>query len=284
MSDLYSISDFDREFKDDDACLEYLWNLRFGSDHACPKCAKKSFHRIRGRKAYACAKCGFQIAPTAGTIFHKSATKLRLWFFAIFLMTQSKNGVSATELKRWLGVTYKTTWRMGQQIRKLMEEDGDLFGGTVEVDETYVGGKGRHNRRGRGAENKTPVVGIVERGGRVKAIATTNVKASTVMPFIRQNVRPGTRLMTDEFNIYNSAGELYQHETVCHGTKEYVHGEAHTNTIEGFWGQLKRSLRGTYHAVSPHLLQRYVDEFSWRYNARGQNLFRLLLGKVGRHV
>lgn len=284
MTEKYTITDFLAEFPTDDACLEHLWTLRYGADKACPSCSKTGFHRVRGRKTYACAWCGFQLAPTAGTIFHKSATKLQLWLFAIFLMSQSKNGVSAMELQRVLGVTYKTAWRMAQQIRKLLDEGDDLFGGTVEVDETYVGGRGKHNRRGRGAENKTPVVGIVERGGRVKAITTTNVKASTVMPFIRQNVRVGTRLMTDEFNIYRSAGDLYEHQTVCHGAKEYVRGEAHTNTIEGFWSQLKRSLHGTYHAVSPHLLQRYVDEFSWRYNGRRRNLFRDLSTRVARLV
>ena len=160
------------------------------------------------------------------------------------------------ELQRQLGCTYKTAWRMAKQIRKLFEENKDALSGIVELDETYVGGKGGNNKRGRGSENKTPVFGMVERKGAIKARVTVDTKRKTVMPIIRQNVTIGTEIMTDEYLPYKSLiKEGYNHQTVTHGAREYVRGNVHTNTLEGFWSQMKRSINGTYHAVSPKYLQ-----------------------------
>ena len=273
----YTIKDFQKEFPNDDVCLDYLFTQRFGHLADFNK-----YYRVKKRKCYAHSETGEQIHPLADTIFHKSSTKLTLWFYAIFLFSQSKNGISAKELERHLGVTYKTAWRMAKQIRELMQQEPSMFGGTVEADETYVGGKGKNNKRGRGVENKTPVFGVVEREGSVSAKAVKNCKASTVMPLIRENVEIGTNLMTDEFRSYGKAGLEYNHQTVNHGTKEYVHGDVHTNTIEGFWSQLKRSIDGTFHSVSPKYLQAYVNEFAFRYNHRNSSVhvFDLLLGNV----
>ncbi|MDP8233916.1 MAG: IS1595 family transposase [Candidatus Saelkia tenebricola] len=273
----YTIKNFQKEFPNDDVCLDHLFAQRF--EHLADF---NKYYRVSNRKCYAHSETGEQIHPLAGTIFHKSSTKLTLWFYAIFLFSQSKNGISAKELERHLGVTYKCAWRMAKQIRELMQQKPSMFTGTVEADETYVGGKGKNNKRGRGAENKTPVVGIVERGGSVVAKATTNVKASTVMPLIRENVKIGANLMTDEYNIYNKAGLEYNHQTIQHGAKEYVRGDVHTNTIEGFWSQLKRSIDGTFHSVSPKYLQAYVNEFAFRYNHRNSSLhlFQILSGKI----
>lgn len=191
------------------------------------------------------------------------------------------------ELQRQLGCTYKTAWRMAKQIRKLFEENKDALSGIVELDETYVGGKGGNNKRGRGSENKTPVFGMVERKGAIKARVTVDTKRKTVMPIIRQNVTIGTEIMTDEYLPYKSLiKEGYNHQTVTHGAREYVRGNVHTNTLEGFWSQMKRSINGTYHAVSPKYLQTYVDEFSYRYNARlaSEPLFSLLLAQVVRQA
>ena len=198
-------------------------------------------------------------------------------------MSQNRNGMSAKELQRHLGVTYKTAWRIFTQIRKLMNDKGGKMSGIVEADETYIGGKGKNNLRGRGAENKTPVVGIVERKGRVKAVKTDNVKSSTVMPLLRDNVVVGTKLMTDEYGIYNKASKAgYKHEKIMHGAKEYVRGNVHTNTIEGFWSQVKRSIDGTYHSVSPKYLQSYLNEFAFRYNRKtsSSHLFWHLLERI----
>lgn len=284
----YTINHFRKEFPTDDVCLDYLLNVRFGGKTGkCPACKKvANWSRVGGRKTYACSWCGKQVSPTAGTIFHKSETALTHWFYAAFLMSQSKNGVAAKEIERLVGVSYKCAWRMMHQIRKLMEQGPSLFDGTVEADETYVGGV-RRGRRGRGASGKTPVFGIAKRDGEVFAKAVPNVKASTVMPLIRDHVKIGSTVMTDEFGIYRGSKKAgYKHKTVEHGAGEYVRrgrpDKIHTNTIEGFWSQLKRSVDGTHHSVSGKHLQRYVDEHVFRYNLRNSpvHLFQHLLARV----
>lgn len=184
----YTIRKFHKDFPDDDACLAYLFQQRYGKDYPCPKCEKTGFYRVRGRKCYACGRCGHQIHPLAGTIFHKSSTKLTDWFFAILLMGQSKNGVAAMEIQRHLGVTYKTAWRMQKQIRTLMKQGEDTLDGTVEVDETYIGGK-RPGKRGRGAAGKTPIVGAVQRQGAIRAEAIKDVRARTLLPFVYKYIK-----------------------------------------------------------------------------------------------
>lgn len=264
----YTIKDFKRDFPDDKTCLNHIFKKRYPSGLKC-KCGKSAFHPIEGRRAYACA-CGAQVSPTEGTIFHKSPTPLTLWFHAIFLMSQSKNGVAAKELERHLGVTYKCAWRIAKQIRLLMSEDDTPLLGKeiIEADETYVGGI-RKGKRGRGAEGKTPVFGVVERKGSVKTKVIPNVKQVTLMPLIDSMVSPNSVITTDECNSYNRVKSLgHLHETVRHGRGEYVRGDVHTNTIEGFWSQFKRSVHGTFHAVSPKHLQAYLNEFSFRYNHR----------------
>jgi len=285
MKSKLTIKSFEEKYPTDDVCLGEIFQQRYGKHKLCPKCERQfKYYRVKGRKCYSCQYCSNQIHPLAGTIFHKSDTSLKLWFYAIFLFSTSKNGVSAKELERQLGVTYKCAWRMAQQIRTLFEDndpDGTL-GNIVEADETYYGGKKR-GKRGRGAGGKTPIIGITERGGNIKAIVTTNVKRSTVLPFIKKNVRLGTTLMTDQFSVYSRVSLYgYQHHRINHSAKQYVDGIIHTNSIEGFWSQLKRSVSGTYHSVSPKYLQRYVNEFAFRYNARKLEtpLFDLFLGRV----
>jgi len=278
----YTIKQLRKDFPNDDVCLDYIFTMRYGQNLTCPKCKKTGFHRVNNRKCYACAWCAYQIHPTTGTIFHKSSTKLTDWFYAIFLFASSKNGVSAKELERQLGVTYKTTWRMAKQIRSLMTQGKDLLDGTVEVDETYVGGK-RRGRRGRGADGKTAVVGIAQRKGHVRVSKVDNVRATTVIPMIRENVKLGSAVMTDEFPVYNRVSkDGYLHEVIQHAVKEYVRGNVHTNTIEGFWSQVKRSISGTHHAVSPKYLQFYLNEFVFHYNHRTSHrtMFELLLERA----
>ncbi len=194
----------------------------------------------------------------------------------------SKTGVSAKELQRQLGVTYKCAWRIANKIRTLFIDDNEPLRNAVEVDETYVGGH-IEGKRGRGAEGKTPIVGIAERKGKIVATVTADVSSNTIMPIISRNVAIGTTVYTDEFTAYNRVAKMgFQHHTVNHGAKVYVDGMAHTNTIEGFWSQLKRSIDGTYHCVSPKYLQEYVNEFSYRYNKRNalSPVFSLLLGRI----
>lgn len=287
MSNKYSIQDFLEDYPNEDACLDALFKNRYGASFKCPECGRKGkFHRITTRKRYDC-QCGYSVHPLSGTIFHKSDTDLFKWFYAIYMFASSRNGVAALELQRELKITYKTAWRMAKQIRLLFAQNKDVFGGTVEMDETYVGGKGRNNKRGRGAENKTPVFGIASRTGKVKAYVLPNVRTRTILPIINEAVSKKTKVMTDEYVIYHALKKNgYNHKAVQHAVKEYVRGKVHTNTIESFWSQLKRSLDGTHHAVSPKYLQSYVDEFVYRWNQRGDErpLFHLMLGQVAKPV
>lgn len=266
----YTIKDFNRVFKDDASCLEHIYRQKFPEGATCEKCGVQGhFYPVVSRRvtrrSYAC-QCGFQIYPTVGTIFHRSPTSLKTWFFAMFLMMASKNGVSAKELERQLGVTYKCAWRMAHQIRQLLKEEGIQLKGIVEADETYIGGKHKFEKR---FSSKTPVVGLLERGGNVVAKVMEDCTMSTLVPNIKKTVAEGSTLMTDEHRAYGAIPKrLYRHERVCHSAKEYVKGMCHTNSLEGFWSQLKRSINGTFHSVSRKHLQKYVNEFSYRYNRR----------------
>lgn len=264
----FTIKQFNDQYPTDDACLDAIFKNRYGALRRCPACTKRTtFYRVKSRKCYACQSCGYQLHPLADTIFHKSETPLKSWFYAIFLFANSKNGVAAKELERQLGVTYKTAWRMAKQIRTLFKSPARKLSKTVEIDDTYIGGI-RPGKRGRGAAGKSIVLGAVQREGRIAASVVGNLSADTVRPFIEKHIQPGTALMTDEFKTYRKTRRGYTHRTVNHSSGTYVRGKVHTNTIEGFWSQLKRSLNGTYHAVSPKYLQHYVDKFAYRYSKR----------------
>jgi len=265
----YSIKEFRREFPDERACLDYILKKKY---------PQGKYYFVEGRKCYADAQ-GNHIHPVKGTIFEHSSTPLTLWFYAIYLFSTSRNGEAARELQRQLGVTLKTAWRMGKQIRSLMNEGGDLLTGTVEVDETYIGGKTRG--RDKRLDNKTPVLGMVQRGGQVRAYKVRNTRANILLGKIRKNVSRGSRIMSDELWAYHRTwGMGYSHYSVNHSAKEYVRGSAHTNTIEGFWSQLKRSIDGTHHAVSAKHLQTYVNEFAFRYNHRALPIFEALVARI----
>jgi len=197
-------------------------------------------------------------------------------------MSTSKNGVAAKEIQRQTGVTYKTAWRMQRHIRMLMKPGNDPLKGTVELDDTYIGGK-RPGKRGRGASGKTPVIGMVERQGNVKANVVDDLKKRTVRPIISGSIKKKSTVYSDEFFSYQDIRKYdLNHDVIKHRIKQYVRGKVHTNTIEGFWSQLKRSIHGTYHSVSPQHLQLYVDEFAYRYNHRKSEapLFHLLMERV----
>jgi transposase len=285
----YSLMEFMREFPNDDACLNQLWRMRYSEDgeHAhCPKCdGVRSFEKYRTRQqrqSWTCTSCGHHIHPTAGTIFHKSSTSLHLWFYAIYLITSTRCGISAKQLEREIGVTYKTAWRMMNLIRtKLMAQDGTKLSGTVEIDETYVGGRrrGQFGRPAGGHPTKAPVFGMVERQGKVVALTVPNVAAATIMPHIEERVLPESTVYTDEYTVYRKVGKAgYTHRRVKHSERVYVAGDVHTNTIEGFWSLVKRGLSGVYHSVSTKHLQSYLSEYAWRYNHRdGKAQFQSLL-------
>jgi transposase-like protein len=278
----YTKKQFDADFPDDDTCLDTIFQERYGDVKDCPRCGviDTKFYRVTGRKCYACMHCGYQLHPLAQTIFHKSSTSLKDWFYAIYLFSVSKNGVAAKELERHLGVTYKTAHRMARQIRSLMSSEGaDVIGGfgtTVEADETYIGGKRRTGRKG--THGKIPVLGVVERGGEVRAKVSDTASTRRAKAFLSTTVHIDSLLNTDESRIYLWARKYgLKHESINHSTGEYARGRVTTNTIEGFWGQMKRSIDGTYHCVSRKYLQQYVDEFAWRYSHRGVIAYPALL-------
>ena len=267
-----TVTEFFRQFPTDDACLEHLWQARYGDEVECPKCGKVGkFYRLSKEPAYSCPRCGHHIHPMVGTPFEKSRTPLQKWFYAMYLFTTTRHGVSAKELQRQLGVTYKTAWRMGHEIRKYMAKvDGETpLGGAVEADETYVGGKRSGGKRGRGAPNKTIVFGMLERDGDIMTQVVPNVQKRTLQPIITENVEPGSTVHTDELASYRGIDRAgYTHETVNHGLGEYVSGDSHVNGLEGFWARLKLSIRGTHVHVSRKHLLKYVKEFEYRYNMR----------------
>lgn len=284
----YTVNDLYRDFPDDDACLDWLRNYLYPDGIYCKVCKTVTkHHRVASRRSYSCDRCGHHEHPTAGTIFHKSTTSLRLWFYAIYLMASSRCGISAKHLERELGVTYKTAWRMFKQIRSLLVEDDVQLSGEVEADETYVGGveKGKRGRPGEDS-NKTPVFGVVERGGRVVAVVTDNAKKATLQPIIHEHVLPRSVIFTDEWKAYDGldGSKEYVHHRIYHSAKVYVMGNVHTNTIEGFWSLLKRSIDGAHHSVSAKHLQSYVDEYAFRYNHREDEepMFKAFLGQVAK--
>lgn len=288
----YTRKQFDEDFPSDDVCLDTIKEQRFpGGVLKCRKCGvDRKHYRVKGRTAYACDHCGNHIYPLAGTIFEKSTTPLRIWFQAMYLMGSTRCGISAKQIQRETGVTYKTGWRMFKQIRSLLSEDVKLEGSSVEVDEMYYGGYrksggGRRLRGDKGEPLKTPVVGLAERKGRVRAVTVTDTKSATLLNTVREYVLPKSTIFTDEYNSYDGISrmkEKYGHKRIRHSSKVYVMGDVHTNTIEGFWSLVKRGIGGVYHSVGQKYLQTYLNEYSFRYNRRdsGNLIFYAILGKV----
>ncbi len=233
----YTITEFRKDYPDDDTCLDKIFQLRF-SNLVCPKCEhEKCFSKVHDRRSYQCKNCGFQIYPTAGTIFEKTTTPLTIWFYAIFLQTTTRNGVAAKEFERQFNVCYKTALRMAHQIKILMaNKESEPFTGIIEGDETYIGGenKNRHANKkvkgtqGRSTKDKTPVFGLLQRGGNVSATVLNDVKIESIKPVVNAKVEKGSTLVTDDFGGYKTISEGYYHLSVNHKNGEYVRGMVHT--------------------------------------------------------
>jgi transposase-like protein len=260
---------------------DYLEKIRWPQGVACPHCGGTERNsKLQGKAhragVWKCGDCREQFTVTVGTIMHRSHIPLSKWVMAFHMMCSSKKGVSAHQLWRNLGFgSYRTAWHMAHRIRLAMREEplASMLSGTIEADETYIGGKKRkpHRKLGRPSpKDKAPVLALVERKGRVRARAVANVTSQTLKQVVREHCDPSSsRLMTDEYASYRRVGrEFVSHETVCHSAGEYARGDVHTNTVEGFFAILKRGVNGTFHSVSRQHLQRYLDEFSFRYNHR----------------
>jgi transposase len=287
----YSVKDFNNEFPNDEACLEYVKEQRWPDGMApCAKCGKDTkHHRVGNRTAYACQSCGTHIFPLAGTIFEKSSTSLKTWFYAMYLMGSTRCGISAKQVQRETGVTYKTAWRIFRQVRSLLSEgDLQLEGPTVEVDETYYGGVRKYGkgRPMRGDKKKIPIVGIVQRRGMAVAKVIDAPTAKELVGYIRKHVVPGSTVYTDQLNAYNTVGKgkRYRHRRINHSSHLYVRGDIHTNSVEGLWSLIKRGIGGVYHSVSREYLQSYLDEYCFRYNRRhnGNQQFKSILERASR--
>jgi transposase len=284
MAKSLTIQDFVRMFPDDDACLEHLFGLRYGASFKCPRCGEiGKFHKLSKMPAYTC-QCGEHIHPMVGTPFGRTHVPLQKWFYAMYLFTTTRHGVPAKELQRQLSVNYKTAWRIGHELRKYLGfvDGDDQLSGHVEADETMIGGR-RPGKRGRGASGKTVVFGMLEREGDVITRVVDNVRRATLEPHIVANVHKGSTVSTDELKSYAKLARLgYEHGAVNHAKDIWVDGVHHTNSLEGFWSLLKRSIKGTHVHVSKRHLAKYLAEFEFRWNLRGdQNaMFPLLLKRL----
>lgn len=293
MASKFTFKQFQALYPDDDACLQAVFDRKHAADDPCPNCGVvgAKFHKITGRRGYACQDCGHHYYPCVGTPFEHSSTPLTLWFHAMYLMTATRNGVSAKELQRQLGVTYKCAWRIGHQLRDLMSArdaagNTGFLTGHVEIDETYVGGKLRKfegHGKGEYLKNKSTVMGLVERGGNIRTTIIPNEQKVTMLPIVQANVAKGATVSTDTHRTYGSLNKLgYKHGKVNHNVDEWKNGIFCTNTIEGFWSHLKRGIKSTHASVSKQHLQRYVDEFSFRFNNRDEPaaMFSRLLKQI----
>lgn len=273
-----TVREFFKLFPDDDACLAHLFDVRFGQGHECFKCKRAAkWYRVASEKAFSCQWCGHHIHPMSGTIFQDSRTSLQTWFYVVFLFTTTRHGVSGKEIQRQTGVTYKTAYRMGQQIRKHMAAiDGDTpLGGKgqiVEIDETYVGGE-TPDGQGMHAETKTIVLGMVERGEGGEAVVRVipDTRRATMHEVIKANVAPETEIHADSHQGYNdldregyTVKRINKKKIGAHVTKEGVT----VNAVENFWRHLKSSIQGTHISVSKKHLEKYAKEFEYRFNRR----------------
>jgi transposase-like protein len=278
-----TLTEFTDYFCDEETCVKHFTAIRFANGEYCPHCGHNEIYKFSNGKRYRCAKCKQDFTIRTGTVFGESKLPLRKWFMAIYLLLTSNKGISSVQLAKQVGVTQKTGWFIDHRIRSAMKQNkGQLFG-RVEADETYIGGKAKNMHKekrklvGTGGDGKTAIIGIAQRGGDVRAHVPQDIKSKTLQANIADKVQSGSFVYTDEHPAYRGLHRLgFYHGRVQHRIKEWVVGDAHTNTIESFWAMFKRGYHGIYHWMSPKHMQKYVDEFVYRWNRRegeAKNIF-----------
>jgi transposase-like protein len=292
---LMNILEVITKFPDQEACIHHLEALRWHNKPQCPYCKSVQSTKRAGTQRHQCNSCNRSYSVLVGTIFEDTKLPLAKWFLAIAIILNAKKGLSSRQLSRDLGINRNTAWYLQMRIRKAMQEgdDGDLFKGIVEIDETYIGGaKANHSKKKRqarrdnglqitGMQDKQAVVGLLERAGRIKLQVIEKAHGKTIKPIIEQTVSKDASLVTDGFGGYAGLHKQYkEHQVLNKDKEEYVRGEYHTNTIEGFWTLLKRGIYGQYHKVSVAYLQEYLNEFTFKYNHRAnRSNFDLLINR-----
>ena len=269
-----------KRFPTQEDCIFFLQGKRWGNEPICPYCGSKNHSIIKGYRFH-CNGCNTHYSVTVDTIFHDTKLDLQKWFLAISLILNAKKGLSSRQLARDIEVNKDTAWRMQMQIRKAMVEEMEMFDGICEADETYIGGqeKNKHKDKkqkgtqGRSTKTKQPVIGIANRGGKIRAKKAKDVKGKTLKGFINENVEKGTAVVTDEWSAYRGLSKNFDHFVIKHNQGEYARGDVHTNTVESFWALLKRGITGQYHHVTVRYLDRYIDEFCFKFNNREGDVF-----------
>jgi transposase-like protein len=284
MKEFKTLAEFITTFKNEEVCRAYFAALRFKDGEYCPFCKHDRILHFADGKRYRCNFCKKDFTIKTRTLFGESKIPLQKWFIAIYLLTTNKKGISSINLANQVGVTQKTAWYMDMRIREALKQGKFTLEGDVEVDETYIGG--RHKRKD-GFSKKEAIMGMTERGGKIKAYHIPNRQAEHVLTKIMTNIRDDAHLMTDEARVYKRLNRMgYKHGFVKHGKKHWAHGKVNTNSIESFWALFKRNYHGTYHSMSKKHLQRYIDEVCFRFNNREftmQEAFDEVIQRVSKH-
>lgn len=262
----------------EDDCRQYLEDMRWHGEPICPHCGSISKHHYKltqngeFKGLYKCKDCRKRFTVRIGTMFEDSNLPLKKWFYAIYWFLSNKKGISSCQLAKFIDVTQKTAWFMLHRIRHNIKDDDATFDDMTQMDETYMGGKSRSHGKGtqgRSLKEKTPIFGMIS-GGLVYAQVVPNVQKRTLYPIIKERVRKGSTIITDELNVYGALGKDYEHKTIPHKQHIYALNGFHTNSIEGFWSHIKRGIKGIYHLASKKHLPKYCKEFVFRYNTRKQ--------------
>src|SRR5512132_1027180 len=280
-----------RYFSDQDVCVRFVAKLRWPDGPVCPSCGGTEHSYLTTRRVWKCKSCKRQFSVKVGSLFEDSAIPLDKWLAAMWMIANSKNGVSSHEMARSLGITQKSAWFLLHRVRLAMQTGTfEKLDGEIEVDETFIGGKARNMHKGvrarkitgTGGKDKAIVARVLQRGGEMRAVVVSDTRRATLQAGVREHVEQGAAVYSDALQSYNGLAGEYDHKVVDHAEK-YVDGQVHVNGVENFWSLLKRGLHGTYVSVQPWHLFRYIDERVFTYNERGLtdlDRFLVVLGTV----